>query len=93
MSTKAFRREKGEAKLRVQKSAAADEALARVFAVGHPVDAAQISLLVLLGVRTFRELPRTRLRILDALGRCRVRGEKVRRARIDMRLSGGRLEV
>ena len=79
----ALRRQEGEAEPGMQEAAAAHEAFARVFAVDHAVDAGEIGRLVALAGAGRGELAGVGLRILDALGRGRMRGEEIGRARID----------
>ena len=87
----ALRCHEGKAELGMQEVAAAHQAFARIVAVDHAVDGGEIRLpLALAGARR-PELARARLRVLDPLGRRRMAGEKVGRARLGA--AGGRLEI
>ena len=72
----------------MQKAASAHEAFARVLAVDHAVDAVEIGRTLALAGAGRAELAGVALRVLDALGRGRMRGEEIGRARIDVGLAG-----
>ena len=84
----AFRRLEGEAELRMQEAPAADKAFAGIFAIDDVVDRGEIGLAVALAAFRRGVLPRDGLRILHALGRCRMRREEILRARIERGLAG-----
>ena len=72
----------------MQEAAAAHEAFAGVFAIDDVVDRGEIGLAVALAAFRRGILPRRVLRVLHALGRCRMRRQKVLRARIERGLAG-----
>ncbi len=82
-----FRRGKSEAKPRMQEASAADKTFARIFAEHDAVDAGEIDVLVAAehgpGGGRAAILPGIGNRIGNPLGCCRVRRQKVGRARVD----------
>ena len=72
----------------MQEAPAADEAFARILAIDDVVDGGEIGFAVALAALGRGILPRVGLRVLDALGRCRMRRQKVLRARIERGLAG-----
>src|SRR6516162_6483971 len=83
-----LRRQEGETEPGVQETAAAHEALARVLAVDHAVDAGEIGGLIAFAGAGRVELAGARLRVPDALGGRGMGGEEIGRARGDVRLAG-----
>ncbi len=81
-------RGKGEAELGMQEAPPAHETFAGVLAIDDVVDRGEIGLAVTFAALRRGELPRAGLRILHALGRRRVRGQEVLRARIERGLAG-----
>src|SRR5260370_35835775 len=67
----------------MQEARAADESLARVLAVDDVVDGAEIGFAIAFAAFRRPVLPCRILRVLHALRRCRMRGQKVLRARIE----------
>src|SRR4029077_5825558 len=88
-----LRRQKGEAEPGVQEAAATHEAFAGVFAVYHSVDAGEVGRLVAFAGAGRVELAGGPFRLFYALRRGRMRGEKIGRARIDVRLPGTGFEL
>src|SRR5690606_10494701 len=72
----------GEAETGVQEAAAADIALARVFAVNQTVEAGGIVLTLALAGAGRGELPGVELGVAHPLRRRRVRGDEIERTRI-----------
>ncbi len=71
----------------MQEAPASNESLARILPVDDVVDGGEIGFAVALAALGRGELPCPRLRVLYALRRCRMRGEKILRARIERGLS------
>jgi hypothetical protein len=67
----------------VQETPTAYEAFARILAVDDAIDAGEVGRPVALAGAGRGELARTCLRNFDSLGRSRMRGEEIGRARID----------
>ncbi len=90
----AVRRHESETELGMQKASPANEAFARILAVDQSVYIGEIFLLVAFtAARRRAELTRRCDRVLDALRRGRMRGEEVRGAGVNMRLTRIGLEL
>src|SRR5262249_56189965 len=87
-----FRCEERESKPGMEKAAPAHKSFARVLAVDHAVQSREVIWLVTFAASRRADLPGVCLCVLDPLGRCRVRGEKIRGTRIDTGLAGIRLK-
>ncbi len=72
----------------MQEAPAAHEAFAGVFAIDDVVDRGEIGFAITFAALRRGVLPRACLRVLHALGRRRVRGQEVLRARIERGLAG-----
>ena len=83
-----FRRLEGEAEFWMQEAPAAHKAFAGVFAVDDVVDRGEIGFAVAVAALGRSVLPRIGLRVLHPLGRRRMRGEEILRARIERGLAG-----
>src|SRR6266403_444331 len=83
----------GEAELGMQEAPAPNESFARILPVDDVVDGGEIGFAIALAALRRGELPGSRLCVLYALRRCRMRGEKILSARIERGLSHFQLGV
>ena len=89
---KSLRRHEGERKPRMQEAAATHKSFARVFAVRYAVNRGEIGAPVAFAHSRRAELARAGLGVPHTLGRCRMRGQEVGRAVVDLPL-GRRLDL